>query len=239
MLKRLGILYPPCGAEFEYYQYGEALNSDVTISLLGVRIFGDDNEHAIQHLERTASINNLLLSGKLLEKLKPNAAVWACTSGSFIRGAQHAKEQIDALEQTLNCPVTSTSLAFIAALEYLNINEVAVLGTYPKETTETFISFLTEFDVNTHAMVHLDAPSGPIASMLADEVFIESAKNMHIPELGALLIPDTAVPSMHMINKLEELTGRAVLTANQVSLWDCARLANCLSPQVQLGKLFS
>lgn len=45
-MKRLGILYPPCGAEFEYYRYGEQLAPEARISLMGVRIYGGDDEHA-------------------------------------------------------------------------------------------------------------------------------------------------------------------------------------------------
>ena len=83
-MTRLGVLYPPAGAEHEYYRHGECLGDDVRINLVGVRIFGDDDEHAPRHLRRTAALDNLETSADALAPVAPDAAVWACTSASFI-----------------------------------------------------------------------------------------------------------------------------------------------------------
>ncbi len=45
--RRLGFLYPPCGAEDELYRYGEQAAPNINVTLIGTRIFGDDDEHAL------------------------------------------------------------------------------------------------------------------------------------------------------------------------------------------------
>lgn len=224
-MKRLGILYPPCGAEFEYYRYGERLGDDVRINLMGVRIHGGDDEHAPENLSRTGEIGNLTLSARVLEQLQPDAAIWACTSGSFVDGLRHAHAQTEALTRLLGCPVTSTSLAFVSALQHLGIATVSILASYPEQTASRFFTLLSDSGISTHAYKCLDIDSGPAAAGLQQDDVAAVCRDLAIPGDAALLIPDTAIPTMHWIEPLEQALERPVLTANQVSLWETARLA--------------
>lgn len=237
-MKRLGILYPPCGAEFEYYRYGEELAPDVRINLMGVRIHGGDDEHAPENLSRTGEIENLALSARVLQHLAPDAAVWACTSGSFVDGLPHARAQTAALARVLGCPATSTSLAFVAALRHLGIDTVSILASYPQATASRFFNLLSDCDIRTHAWQCLDIDSGPAAAGLEQEAAASICRGLEIPDGAALLIPDTAIPTMHWIEPLERELGRPVLTANQVSLWDTARLAGIRPTGILPGQLF-
>lgn len=239
-MKRLGILYPPCGAEFEYYRYGEQLGADIRINLIGVRIEGGDDEHAPDNLSRTGRIENLALSGRVLRRLAPDAALWACTSGSFVDGLAHARAQCQALTGVLECPVTSTSLAFVAALQHLGIETVSILASYPQATAERFFTLLADSGIETHAYRCLDIDSGPAAADLDQNAAAAACRDLAIPEGAALLIPDTAIPTMHWIEPLEDALQRPVLTANQVSLWDTARLADVeLRGSTLPGRLFA
>lgn len=237
-MKRLGVLYPPCGAEFEYYRYGERLGDDVRISLMGVRIHGGDDEHAPEHLSRTGEIDNLTLSARVMKHLEPDAAVWACTSGSFVDGLNHARAQVDALSRVLGCPATSTSLAFVAALKHLGVQTVSVLASYPEPTARRFFALLSDCGIDTHAYRCLDIDSGPAAAALGRDAASAACRDLNIPAGGALLIPDTAIATMHWIEPLENEFQRPVLTANQVSLWDTARLAGAARPGSLPGRLF-
>lgn len=235
-MTRLGILYPPAGAEHEYYRHGESLGDGVRIALLGVRIFGDEDEHAPHHLRRTAALDNLDTSARALAPLSPDAAVWACTSGSFIDGLQHAHAQADALAERLRCPATSTSLAFVEALAYLDAERVAVLASYPGATTDAFAGLLEAAGIGIAGTRSLQAPSGPAAARLTRADFADLAREA--PRADALLIPDTAVPTLDWLATLEAELDRTVLSANQVSLWACARLAGLCPHRPDLGRLF-
>ena len=238
-MTRLGVLYPPCGAEFEYYRYGEKLGDAVRVALVGVRIHGGSDEHAPEHLSRTGELDNLCLSARVMERLEPDAAVWACTSGSFIDGLAHARAQIRAIGDTLGCPATSTSLAFAAALEELGIDTVSVLASYPERTASAFFSFLSECGIDVHAYQCLDIDSGPAAASLGQDTVAAACQDLVVPADASLLIPDTAIPAMHWIEPLEEVIDRPVLTANQVSLWHTARLAGIDPPYSLPGRLLA
>lgn len=222
---RLGVLYPPCGAEWEYYQSCERLDPDVRVALVGVRIFGGDDEHAHGHMARTGSIENLQLSAKALAPLAPDAAIWACTSGSFVSGLAHAREQGAMLERTLGCPATSSSLAFVEALQHLGIDRVSILASYRSAMANALVSFLAEAGIDAGAVACMDFDSGPASARVGDERLLDRVQRMSIPEDGALLIPDTAIPTLHLLPRLASLRPFPVLTANQVSIWHLARLA--------------
>ncbi len=117
---RLGFLYPPCGAEDELYHYGELAAPNIRVTLIGTRIFGEDDEHAVHHLSRTGQLDNLRQSAAILGRLRPSVVIWACTSGSF-DGLEHARAQADAIGEAAGCAGSSTSLAFARACEHLGV----------------------------------------------------------------------------------------------------------------------
>lgn len=234
---RLGVLYPPCGAEWEYYRYGERIAPDVRVSLTGVRIYGGDDEHARGHMARTGSLDNLRLSADALAPLAPDAAIWACTSGSFVSGLKHAREQVRVLEEGMGCPATSTSLAFVQALEAISIRRVCILASYRSETADAFASFLDECGISVEMMACLDFDSGPASARVGDERLLERIGRISVPEDGALLVPDTAIPTLHLLPAFASRHRVPVLTANQVSLWSLAALAGLGVPSEVAGPL--
>jgi len=52
----------------------------------------------------------------------------------------------------------------------------------------------------------------------------------------ALVVPDTALPTMGILTELERKLDKPVLTANQVTLWKAFRLAGA-QPPASLGCL--
>jgi maleate cis-trans isomerase len=236
---RLGILYPPTGSEFEYYAATESMTPPVRAYVVGVRIAGGEREHEPKFLRQTAAVENLLLSARSLKPLHPHAVMWACTSGSFIDGLDFARHQADELSRELRTPCSSTSLAFVSALQHLRIDQVAMLASYPAETTQAFVQLLAEAGIVVSDQVSLDAMSGPDAARLGDARLKQVARRLRVPHDGALLIPDTAMPTLGLIPALEESLGCVVLSANQVTLWEGLRLADGALQQKRLGRLFA
>ena len=141
--------------------------------------------------------------------------------------------------KAVGAPASSTSLAFLAALSALGIGRVGVLASYPEATSRAFTSFLAEGGIETTDMTWLDAPSGPAAAQFGDDLLLRSASKVRVPNGGALLVPDTAVPSLALIGPLEDRLGCPVLTANQVTVWEGARLAGITRELAGLGALFA
>jgi maleate cis-trans isomerase len=235
---RLGIIYPGgAQAEEEYYEFAEE-HGNLSIFLVISRI-PEGGGHDINALLETARIEHLTEAAQRLVKLKPDAVLWACTSGSFVVGRTGAEQQIRAIEEMVHAPASSTSLAFVQALEHLKIKQVAIAATYPSEASEAFKNFLAEFGIVSLKVRFSGAPSGYDASKIPPNKIMELARSADVPTAEAILLPDTALHSLGFIQPLEELLRKPVLTANQVTLWQGLRLAGETPEQRGLGKLMA
>jgi maleate cis-trans isomerase len=233
---RLGFVYPGGGAEHDYYRFAEA--NGFTVFLAGSRIpAGDD--HDVEALRETARTEHIVETARRLMTLRIDAVLWACTSGSFILGRAGAEAQARALAEATGRPATSTSLAFVAALERLGVGRVAVLATYPEPASRAFAAFLGEHGIAVADLSWLDARSGFDAAVIDETRLVAALSGIDLGTAEAVLIPDTALPSLDLIDRLEAACGRPVLTANQVTIWAGLGLAKRRLTIAGYGRLFT
>lgn len=221
---RLGLIYPGGGAEHEYYQFAEAVGDRIRIFLVGSRVGGGD-DHSIPSLRETARIESLVEAARRLAPLRPDSVMWACTSGSFVVGRRGAEAQVEAITRVTKAPAGSTSLAFAHALAVLGLRRVAVLAPYPEDAARAFVTFLGAFGVDVRELRWLGAKSGWDSAVIPPEDVRRAAQAVDRPDAEALLIPDTALPTLSVIDEIERTLGKPTLTANQVTLWEGLRLA--------------
>src|SRR5262249_55313354 len=136
-------------------------------------------------------------------------------------------------------PATSTSLAFIAALDCLNVGRVAVLATYPEPASNAFAAFLAEYGLNVASLHSLNAACGFDSANIDERQIGGAIEKVDLAKAEAVLIPDTALPSLDFVDHLESNCGLPVLTANQVTLWASLGLARRPIVTPGLGQIFT
>jgi len=235
-MMRLGFIYPGGGAEHDYYRFAE--EHGFRAFLVGSRSPGG-NDHDVAALLQTARTEHIVEAALRLKTLHVDAALWACTSGSFIVGRAGAEAQVRALREATGKPATSTSLAFIDALRALGARRVAVLATYPEPASRVFADFLGAYGVAVASLNWLDASSGFDAANIDAERLTQALDSADLSNAEAVLVPDTALPSLEIVEHLEERCGRAVLTANQVTLWAALGLAHQAFTVSGFGRIFT
>jgi maleate cis-trans isomerase len=236
---RLGLIFPEGGGEYEYYQFAEAVDFSVRPYLVVAHLAGGDRNHEPAALRETGAIHRLEMSARSLAPLAPDAALWACTSGSFIVGRAGAEAQAKAIEAIVKCPASSTSLAFVAALARLGIGRVGVVGSYLEETSRAFVSFLGEFGIEAVGFDWHGAPGGRDAFATPTESFVATARTIDGPGVEAILIPDTAVAGLPAVRAIEAELGKPALAANQVTIWQGLGLAGWRKPVPGFGRLLT
>jgi maleate cis-trans isomerase len=234
-MTRLGFIYPGGGAEPDYYRFAEAHGFQAF--LVGSRIPGGD-DHDVASLLQTARTEYIVEAAQRLLTLQVAAVLWACTSGSFIVGRAGAEAQVRALREVTGMPATSTSLAFIDALAALGARRVAVLATYPEPAARAFVEFLAAFGVAVGSLSALGAANGFDAARIGAERLKLVLESADLRGTEAVLVPDTALPTLDVIESLEASAGRPVLTANQVTLWAALGLVRHDVATVDFGRIF-
>jgi maleate cis-trans isomerase len=234
---RLGVLYPSSAAEDDYGRLAERLGDGAVIDLVHTTI-GED-AHREDALRDTGSVRRILSGAEQLRDLVPAAVMWACTSGSFVFGLQGAIEQAAAIRSAMGVPASSTSLAFVAALEHLSMQRVAIAATYPDDVTQLFVDLLADAGVETVAAGSLGIITGTEVGRLGRDEVRELVAANDSPAAEAVLLPDTALHSVAWLDELEAVAGKPVLTATQVTAWCGFQLAGADMRVPGLGTLFS
>lgn len=235
----VGLLYPGFGAEDDFPALEERLSHAINLPLVHTSVGVD--AHAVDALldlggpERLADGADELLA----RTPRPDAIMWACTSGSFVFGWDGARRQVDQVADLVGLPVSSTSLAFVAGIQSLGLTRVAVAASYPEDVATHFVDFLRHGGIEVTAMRSHGIFTAAEVGLLDREAVLDLVRGIDAGDAEALLVPDTAMHSLAWLDDLEEAAGRPVLTANQVTIWEGLRLLGPVPGLDGLGALFA
>ncbi|MEU2260270.1 aspartate/glutamate racemase family protein [Streptomyces sp. NPDC019645] len=233
----VGLLYPGHSAEDDYPRIAVLLDSDIRLPVFHTDI-GED-AHREDALIEMGAPERLAAGVEELRLAGAECLVWACTSGSFVRGRDGAQEQIRGLAQAAGLPASSTSFAFVHAARALDVGRVAVAATYPDDVTGLFEKFLESAGIEVvAARASGIVTAAEVGTWERDQV-LELARAGDDPRAEAVLMPDTALHTAAHLQELEETLGKPVLTANQVTVWEGLRLAERRAWADGLGALFA
>ena len=233
----LGFLYPGHSAEDDYPRIEQLLGSDIRVDLVHTDI-GED-AHRVDALLEMGSAGRLAAGVQELRHAGADAVVWACTSGSFVYGWDGAQEQVRALAQTAGMPASSTSFAFVHAVQELGARRVAIGATYPEDVAQLFAEFLRSDGIEVVSVNSSGIITAAEVGTWGEAELLALAQASDHPDAQALLLPDTALHTAAHIPALEKELGKPILTANQVTVWEGLRLADRRVNAPDLGALFT
>lgn len=233
----LGFLYPGHSAEDDYPRMEQLLGSDVRLTVVHTDI-GED-AHRVDALLEMGSAQRLEAGVEELRLSGAEAVVWACTSGSFVRGRQGAHEQVRGLARSAGLPASSTSFAFAHAVQEIGATRVAIGATYPEDVAALFAAFLKEAGTEVVAVSASGVVTAAEVGTWEYDQVLALARDVDRPDAEAVLLPDTALRTVAHIPDLEKELGKPVLTANQVSVREALRLTDRRVNAPRLGALFT
>lgn len=233
---RLGFLYPGYAAEDDYPLMASRITPSPHVQVVHTSV-GED-AHRVDALLDLGGPGRLADGASELDNV--DAAIWACTSGSFVFGFEGAREQIAPLGEQLGVPASSTSFAFVEAIKHMGFTKVAVAATYPEDVTAAFVQFLSDAGITVVSSGAEDIITATEVGTFGPERVIQFVSSGDHPDAEAILVPDTALHSAGVVEELELLLGKPILTANLVTMWEAMRLAGALDGMsaTGLGRLF-
>ncbi|SEF26361.1 Maleate cis-trans isomerase [Amycolatopsis pretoriensis] len=222
---RLALLYPtPDAAEDDFIDL--AARCDPPAEVVPVHFPWPDGVGDLSALgtEQTYAAVRELGSDAHLERVIPaldgfDAAIFAVTSASFLHGEHGVGRQLRTLRRLTGRPTVSTTSAFQHAVRRLGLTRVALASVYHPSASAHFVRRLAEAGATTVGRVDADAPSDrELAGWTADriEALVRSCRH---DEAQAVVLPETALHTAAIADRLDEAAGRPVLTATQVSVW--------------------
>ncbi|MFE1285437.1 decarboxylase [Streptomyces sp. NPDC058751] len=233
----LGFLYPGHSAEDDYPRIEQLLGSDVRLTV--VHTDTAEDAHGVDALLETGSAPGLAAGVEELRLSGAEAVVWACASGSFVRGVRGAHEQVRGLARAAGLPASSTSFAFAHAAREIGAGRVAIGATCPDDVAALFAEFLKETGTQVAAVRGSAAVTGAEAAGWDYGRVLALAREADHPDADAVLLPDTALHTASHLTALEKDLAKPVLTAAQVTVWEALRLTDRRVNAPDLGTLFT
>lgn len=232
----VGLLYPGHSAEDDFPALEARVNGGLRLPVV-ITSVGED-AHRVDALLDLGGDERLADGVRQLADARPQAVMWACTSGSFVFGPDGARHQATKVAAAAGVPASSTSIAFVDALRHLGIGRVAVAASYPHDVAEHFVRFLGAAGIEVVAMgSHGIVTAAEVGTLKPDRV-VDMVTAADHPDAAAVLVPDTAMHTLAIIDRLEAAVGKPVLTANQVTVWKGLQLVGEVPALPGLGRLF-
>jgi maleate isomerase len=148
-------------------------------------------------------------------------------TGSLIGGAGFDRELAGRMERASGVRATTTSTALLAALSAVGARTVALATPYVDELNELEVRFLETQGFAVAAVRGLGIGSDPeigrVPYARTRELALETAAAG--PEADAVFVSCTNLPTLALLDELEEELGRPVLSSVAVTVWHALALA--------------
>ena len=177
---------------------------------------------------------------KYLCSLKLSAIAYCCVGGSLYRGAGWDREILQLLESASGgTPAFATSPSETKALRSVGAKKVSVITPYPDWHNQRLEQYL---EAKGFEVLNLDGHPTPASGKVEiyehdTEEIIEFGIQKCRPEADVLLCSCTDWRSLEVASRLEELTGKTVITSNQATIWDISSKLGITGPIDGYGRL--
>lgn len=163
-------------------------------------------------------------AARLLVPGVPLAAIWySCTAASAIIGDAPVEAAIAAGRPGV--PVVTPPRAAVEAFENMEIRKVAVLTPYLARTTEGLTAYFNDAGLDVVSTLSLGIEDDRDMARVSSKSILNAAAKADHPEAEALFISCTALPAMALVDEIEAMLGKPVVTSNQAALWRLGHLS--------------
>jgi maleate isomerase len=234
---RLGFLVPPGNPTVEAEMMG-LVPAGVSLHFHRMAAGGGvpgalDNQDA-----RTRTmIDALDGSVALLAMVKPDIIIVAHTATSYYLGREREADLLARLSAASGTSVVTAFGSVVAALERLGARRLALGAPYSAETTAQGKKHL---EAHGFAVVKSDNLKGVtnIYDETAERAF-RLARNVDVPEAEVVFLSGTGMPTLPVLDMLEQDLKKPVISSASAMMWHGLRLTGVCQPIPGYGKLLT
>ena len=190
------------------------------------------NSTLSKHIENMADA-----ASRIQPDVKPNVISYSCTSGSIVIGEEKIMSEIKkgapyAIPMTL---VTGV----VEALRELQIKKIVVGTPYLDEINTKEAEFLYKKGFEIINIQGLNLSTGIEFGRVTPEYWKKFAIEINDENAEAIFLSCGGIRSVEVIDEIENILGKPVITSNQAQVWSCLRKAGIKDNIKGFGKLFS
>jgi maleate isomerase len=155
--------------------------------------------------------------------VSPSVVILAHTASSYATGFANEPQLIERLSALTGTTVITAARAVLAALQHLGVKKLALGTPYPEAISAKGRAFweAAGFDiVGYQRMVDVQNIYAE-----TEQRAYQLARQANTPDAEAVFLSGTGLPTVAVLETLEQDLKKPVLSSNQASLWQALRLA--------------
>ena len=233
---RLGFLLPPGNPTIEPEMMAMAPEG---VSLHFHRMVARGTPGALDgQAERNRSmVAHLDESAEMLALVEPDIIVIAHTATSYDLGRDKEAELLSRLAKASGTRVTTAFASVAAALERLGVKRVALGAPYSAETTAKGKAHLEAHGLDVVSHDNLKDVTN-IYDETAERAY-RLARSVDVPEAQAVFLSGTGMPTISMLDMLEQDLQKPVISSNSAMMWLALRACGVNQPLAGYGRLLT
>lgn len=234
---RIGVLVPPGNptVEPEFYMMAP---EGVTIHfarLQGFQSASIPGAAAGMEARTLAYLEELPGPAMALGSVNPAVVILAHTASSYATGFANESQLIDRLSSLTGTTAITAARAVLAALQHLGVKKLALGTPYPEAISVKGRAFWEEagFDIVGY---HRLADVQNIYTENEQRAY-QLARQANTPDAEVVFLSGTGLPTVGILETLEQDLKKPVISSNQASLWQALRRAGVRQAVTGFGSL--
>ncbi|HIC99276.1 MAG TPA: maleate cis-trans isomerase [Pyrodictiaceae archaeon] len=225
--KRIGIIIPSSNTTMETEFWRLLFNYNITVHSSRLYLESVDVASLLKMVEKVEE------AAKLLATADVDVVVFGCTTGSLVGGLEYDKVIEERIRSVVHKPVVVTARAVVEAFRTLGVKRVAVGTPYIDSLNILEKRFLEANGLEVVDIKGLGIRDNRVIGRLDPGQVYRLAKSLKTSLADAIFLSCTNMPTVDVIDLLEEEFGIPVVSSNTASLWAALK---CLEIRVKLDK---
>jgi arylmalonate decarboxylase len=176
----------------------------------------------------------------LLATSDVDVIAFGCTSCTYFVSPERVRND---MRETAGCPAILTADAVLDAMRAMQFTCIAVIGPRTELVTQREVEFLTAsgIEITAARCLGLGETEEERRSIgrVPPQVVHRLALSADSAQAQAIFISCTQLPTLSMIEPLERVLGKPVITSNQATMWRCLRAIKFGDSIPGFGKLLA
>lgn len=189
------------------------------------------NETLARHIDAMADA-----ASRIQPDAKPDVICYGCTSGSIVNGEENVMKEI--VRGAPYAKPMTIATGVVDALRELGVKKLVVGTPYIDEINTVEAEFLLEKGFEVLDIQGLNLTTGLEFGYITPAYLKKFAIEIDHPEADAIFLSCSGIRALEVVDEIEAIIGKPVITSNQAQMWSCLRRAGIDDKITGFGRIF-
>lgn len=214
---RMGLIVPSLNVTIEP-EFNAIVPPDISIHATRLELERGDVESLEKMAKKTEEACDLLASAKV------DVVVYACTTGSLVKGLEWESNLVKRMKKRIKAEVTTTARAVVDALKEMKLSTVSIGTPYTNELNRIEKEFIESNGIKVSKIKGLGCVQGEDLHKYDPKKTLELALSVDSEDADGIFLSCTDLKTVTVIEQLERKLNKPVISSNTATLWKALRV---------------